>query len=226
MARPALSEEERLSRHTALLDAARRLYREKGTLPSVSDIAKAAGMAKGAVYLWFRSKEEIYVALLEASLLEFMSRLLPVIVSLNPSPSLAPEVFATQYARVLAAVPDLMPLSSLHSRAFRTNLPVESLSRMNRNVGEGLSRAGDLLEQRLGCLSPGQGPYLLLQTWTLSAGLWQLMDIPDEVKNIPGDPIFTVFRRGFHAELEAAVAQLWRGAMTTCKSRTRTRSSK
>lgn len=54
MARPALTEKERLSRRAAPLEAALRLYREQGTLPTVSNIAKAAGMAKGAVYIWFQ----------------------------------------------------------------------------------------------------------------------------------------------------------------------------
>src|SRR5271157_5377810 len=97
MARPALSEEERFSRRAALLDAALRLYREQGTLPTVSSIAKAAGIAKGAVYLWFRSKEEIFVALLEAALLELIAGLLRIIEFLDPRPEFAPDTFATQY---------------------------------------------------------------------------------------------------------------------------------
>ena len=88
MARPALSEEERFSRRAALLDAALRLYREQGTLPTVSNIAKAAGIAKGAVYLWFRSKEEIFVALLEAAFLELIARLLPIIEFHRSSPGI------------------------------------------------------------------------------------------------------------------------------------------
>ena len=48
-------------------EAAQRLYRDSGMLPTVLDIARAAGMAKGAVYLWFRTKDEIFVALLDAN---------------------------------------------------------------------------------------------------------------------------------------------------------------
>lgn len=213
MARPALSEEERLSRRTALLDAARRLYREQGTLPTVSNIAKAAGIAKGAVYLWFRSKEEIFVAILEAAFLELISRLLPVIEFLDPRPEFAPEAFATRYVQLLGEIPDVVRLSSLHTSVFRENLPMDSLSRLNRNVGAGLSTAGTLLEKRLGCPMESKGADLLLHTWTLTIGLWLLMDIQDELKQVLDDPSLAIFRRGFRTELKTAVVQLWRGAM-------------
>ena len=213
MARPALSEEERFSRRTALLDAALHLYREQGRLPTVSNIAKSAGIAKGAIYLWFRSKEDIFVALLEAAFLELIARLLPVIEFLDPRPEFAPGTFATQWVKLLAEVPDVVPLSSVLNSMFRENLPIESFSRLDRNVGASLSKAGALLEQRFGCLIRSKGTDLLLYTWTLTVGLWTMMDIPDEMKKVLDDPTLATFRRGFSTELKTAVAQLWRGAM-------------
>jgi AcrR family transcriptional regulator len=213
MARPALSEEERFSRRAALREAALRLYREQGTLPTVSNIAKAAGIAKGAVYLWFRSKEEIFVALLEAAFLELIARLLPVIESIDPCPEFAPATFATQWVKLLAEVPDVVPLSSVLNSMFRENLPIESFSRLDRNVGASLSKAGALLERRLGGLIRSKGADLLLYTWALTVGLWTMMDIPDEMKKVLDDPTLATFRRGFSTELKTAVEQLWRGAI-------------
>ena len=213
MARPALSQEERFSRRAALLDAALRLYREQGMLPTVSDIAKSAGIAKGAVYLWFRSKEDIFVALLETAFLELIARLHSIIEYLDPRPEFAPDSFATQYARLLAEVPDVVRLSSVLNSMFRENLPIESFSRLDRNVGASLSKAGALLEQRLGCPMRSKGADLLLHTWTLTIGLWIMMDIPDEMQKVLDDPTLATFRNGFHTEVKTAVAQLWRGAM-------------
>ena len=96
---------------------------------------------------------------------------------------------------------------------FRENLPIESFSRPDRNVGASLSKAGALLEQRFGCLMRSKGADLLLHTWTLTIGLWIMMDIPDEMKKVLDDPTLATFRRGFSTELKTAVAQLWRGAM-------------
>jgi AcrR family transcriptional regulator len=213
MARPALSEEERLSRRAALLDAALRLYRKQGTLPTVSNIAKAARIAKGAVYLWFQSKEEIFVTILEDAFLELIAGLSSIIESLDPRPEFAPDAFATQYVKLLAEMPDVAPLSSVLNSTFRENLPIESFSRLDRNVGASLSKVGALLEQRFGCRMRGKGADLLLHTWTLTVGLWIMTDIPDEVKKVLDDPTLATFRRGFGTELKTAVEQLWRGAM-------------
>ncbi|MCE5335503.1 MAG: TetR family transcriptional regulator [Desulfobacteraceae bacterium] len=213
MARPALSEEERSSRRGALLEAAERLYRERKRLPTVLDIARAAGMAKGAVYLWFRSKEEIFVALLEANFVTLITRLLPVIGSLDPHPALAAGMFAARYLDLLDGVPDILPLSSVPNNIFNEHLPIESLSRLNRNLGAGLSKAGALLERRVGNLQPGQGAALLLRTWTLTVGMWLTLNMPEDLRRILDAPALSIFRRRFREELEIAVTQLWRGAL-------------
>ena len=213
MARPALSEEERLGRRAALLDAARHLYREQGAIPTVSDIAKAAGIAKGAVYLWFRSKEEIFVALLDAAFMDLIARLLLIIESIDPNPEFAPDAFATQFAKLLAEMPDAVRLSSVLNSMFRESRPIESFLQLDRNVGAGLSIAGALLDQRFDCLTRSKGTELLLHSWTLAIGLWIMMDIPDEMKKVLDGPATAPFRNGFDTELKTAIAQLWRGAM-------------
>jgi AcrR family transcriptional regulator len=213
MARPALSEEERSSRRAALLDAAQRLFRNRRKLPTVLDIARAAGMAKGAVYLWFRTKEEIFVALLDANFGKLLCRLLTVIESLDPLPALAAGSFAAKYVKVIDEMPDILPLTTMPGSVFRENLPIESLSHFNRNLGAGLSTAGELLEKRVGNLLPGQGTDLLFRTWTLTVGIWQVLDLPEALRKILDAPALSILHREFLTELEIAVTQLWRGAM-------------
>ncbi len=53
-----------MDKKEAILDALRELFREgKAGTASVSDIAKKAGVAKGLMYYYFRSKEEVMDAL-------------------------------------------------------------------------------------------------------------------------------------------------------------------
>lgn len=59
-------------RCSEILQSARRVFAEKGFAEAtVDEIAEAAGMAKGTIYLYFRSKSEIYLAALK----EDMTRL-------------------------------------------------------------------------------------------------------------------------------------------------------
>lgn len=56
-------------RCSGILDAARRVFARKGfDGATVEEIAAAAGLAKGTVYLYFRSKREIYLAALKQGL--------------------------------------------------------------------------------------------------------------------------------------------------------------
>jgi AcrR family transcriptional regulator len=62
---PERKERERERRKEEILDAAQRVFVEKGlTIATVDDIAAAAELGKGTLYLHFESKEDIYLALM------------------------------------------------------------------------------------------------------------------------------------------------------------------
>ncbi|MDO6720810.1 TetR/AcrR family transcriptional regulator [Psychrosphaera sp. 1_MG-2023] len=62
----AKSQQQKLDRTNSIIDAAEQLFKtNKGELPSASQIATAAGIAKGTVYIYFTSKEAIFLTLLE-----------------------------------------------------------------------------------------------------------------------------------------------------------------
>ncbi|HVJ06646.1 MAG TPA: TetR/AcrR family transcriptional regulator [Candidatus Saccharimonadales bacterium] len=61
-------------RRTAIIDAARSVFARKGFTRSIIDeIAQEAEIAKGTVYLYFRSKKEIYRAVLDQDM-EFVKK--------------------------------------------------------------------------------------------------------------------------------------------------------
>lgn len=58
----ALSDNDKERRKEQILNAAWLLYKNsKGNLPTVNQIARQAGIAKGTVYIYFESKEDIYL---------------------------------------------------------------------------------------------------------------------------------------------------------------------
>ncbi|WP_084045629.1 helix-turn-helix domain-containing protein [Deinococcus hopiensis] len=57
---------DKLARHGAILDAAFALWGEKPyTDITVSDVARAAGLARGTLYLYFQTKEALFLAVPE-----------------------------------------------------------------------------------------------------------------------------------------------------------------
>lgn len=73
-------EREQLMRREVILDAAGKLFEEKGYGPTtVDEIATLAELGKGTIYSYFKSKEEIYVALMEKNLSGLKERMNSVI---------------------------------------------------------------------------------------------------------------------------------------------------
>jgi AcrR family transcriptional regulator len=67
---------EKENRKNAILKAARKLFFEKGfKFVTVDSIAAKAELSKGSIYLYFDSKEEIYVQILIADNIEFHERI-------------------------------------------------------------------------------------------------------------------------------------------------------
>ena len=53
-------------RTSGILEAARKTFAKKGFHDAtVDDVAAAAGVAKGTVYLYYRSKQDVYLATLK-----------------------------------------------------------------------------------------------------------------------------------------------------------------
>jgi AcrR family transcriptional regulator len=73
MATRAVASEDKQIRRNAILEAARNLFTSgDGTLPTASEIASVTGLAKGTVYLYFETKEEIFATLLVEGWRPFM----------------------------------------------------------------------------------------------------------------------------------------------------------
>lgn len=64
--------QERLARRRRIQEAARAVFTERGYAgASIELIARAAQLSVGAIYLYFRSKEDLYVSLVEETLTVF-----------------------------------------------------------------------------------------------------------------------------------------------------------
>lgn len=211
MARTALSDDERESRRQLVLAAAHRLYRERGALPPVADIASAAGLAKGTVYLYFRTKEEIFVALLEDGFARMFAALEPLLDSLPRGGPAVAGAFAAGFGRLIAASGDLLPLAALANAILEQNLPVEPMRRFKLALANGLAATGARLETHTGLTPPGSGETLLLRTYALTLGLWQALSYPAALRSLLQEPGLRGLDRDFGTELEGAVAALWRG---------------
>lgn len=190
----ARSATEKADRRERILEAADTLARTSGidTL-TMNALAKAAGVAKGTLYLYFETKEEVLLTLFVEANKRFTIRLGDAI-----TPELSDAEFCTLYWRTLASDPQLSlynaQLGSLIERNVSSQALITAKREMRTLMGEPLEQIEDALS-----LSPGQGAVLLIAFANLAAGANQSDIAPYvDLEALPHDVSEMI--EGFRAE--------------------------
>ncbi|NRQ41752.1 TetR family transcriptional regulator [Rheinheimera sp. YQF-2] len=212
MKQNAISAEAKLQRRADFLSTARRLFLQQQRLPTVADIAADAGLAKGTVYRYFQSKEQIFLALLAQDFAELFTALDQLITQLpRPLPQAAAP-FAEGYLKLLQQSPTLLPLLALLSAVLEQNLPQPQLLAFKQQLAQALDALGAKLAARFPTLSPVRASQLLLHSYALTLGLYQSTQLPAAVKTLVQQAGLAQLQWDFSAELTAALRRLWLGA--------------
>lgn len=196
--------QQKAARREALLNAAARCFMRGGhRLPSAAEVARQAGVAKGTVYLYFRTKEAIFLGLLGHQL----ERLLAEIHRLDDEAALAGQL-AGRILAFVRAEPSFLPLSALLQSVLEQNLDVATLSDFKQALASSLAETGDWLERRF-TLPAGQGCRGLLHSYAAVLGIWQMVQWPATLADQADDPAFAPLRRDFDEEVRWALARIW-----------------
>jgi len=168
----ALDGDDKEARRQTILDAAERLFAERHDLANVADVAESAGLAKGTVYLYFQTKEEIYLALHLRHVEHFFTTL---IARMNSGqPFLFPEMIALAGEHLLNA-PTYMPLGAVCMGFGGDAVPLDAAKNFQANMTHWLLTAGEGLERHFTKLAPGEGVRLLKHSYAMMIGLYGLM---------------------------------------------------
>ncbi len=202
----ATSEQAKRERQQAIVDAALDLLMEHPYHDiSISQIARAAGLAKGTVYLYFETKEELFLAVFEGLLGDWFDEIVAVLDSAAGTWS------ARGAADVLAeSVVDrrqLTRLAALTPMLFEHNISYERARANKRWLYGRLNEVGAALERRISALGEGEGPRFLMRFYILICGL-EAVGRPAPVARavLADEP--DLFRVNYRDELAAMVVLL------------------
>ncbi len=206
----AVDERARHDRRSALLRSAARLFdRRAYENVAIADIARGARLAKGTVYLYFDTKEALFLELVSEQLFDW-SRYLAEELRRKAGGS-GDRRAATVVAATLAERPQLVRLLALLHVVLERNADAALLLRVKRRFLEALAEPAQLLEEALD-LEAGAGVRLLLWMHALIVGLAQMSEPSATLsKVLDQDAALHVFRRDFRVELEAALVALFSG---------------
>jgi AcrR family transcriptional regulator len=109
-------EERAAQRRDEIIDAAARVFAEKGYhVAGISDIAADLGIAHGTLYRYFKSKREIGERVLD----RVLQRLAQTLLEEDPTASDTLEQFREQVVRMITGVFDLYERNPDHMRFFQ-----------------------------------------------------------------------------------------------------------
>jgi AcrR family transcriptional regulator len=207
----AIGVEDKQERRHAILDAAESLYLDQpDRMANVSEVAEAAGLAKGTVYLYFPSKEEMLLSLHERQVASFFAALMKRLA--RPAPLGFDEIFSVTREHLIRA-PGYLTLTSRCFGLMDREIPADTAMAFKARVGQVLSAAGAQLERHFPALGPGGGITLLLNSYGLIVGLWQLMHPNERFGSAMDRPELRMFKRDYEREIEKALRALWGGSM-------------
>jgi len=206
----ARAAEHKTERRAAILAAAEALLlRDPSARFAVDEIARRAGLAKGTVYLYFGSREEVLLAVHDAQMEELFGSLARTLAR--------PKVGAAAVARAVLGFlrqrPEFFRLSTSCHGALEASVS-SAVARAHREaVAARLLSIGRRIEILHPGIRPGDGATLLKTCYALMLGLWQLAASPLRVPG-PGssDCEPAALRINFEAQLEAALTDLWNAA--------------
>jgi TetR/AcrR family fatty acid metabolism transcriptional regulator len=99
-----------------IIDAAVEVFAEKGFFfARVSEIADAAGVADGTIYLYFKSKDDILISLFEEKMAEILARFVHELRELD-DPEEKMRRYIVEHLRLVAEQPKLMQVLTVELR--------------------------------------------------------------------------------------------------------------
>lgn len=210
--RRARRPDQKEDRRQAILDMAQdELAASSFSQLTMAKLAQKVGLAKGTLYLYFETKEELLLALVENLLATWFSE---IRAKLDKAKS-KPEALARMTAASLLKQEALGRLLPIAISVTGQNASQPWVADYRNRVLNHCRRAGKSLESRAAGLAPGGGVRFLLYAFALVSGLSQFGVVtfkPNKSSSLPRDPKSQ--RSSFEREFMASLEIMMRGLIT------------
>ncbi|HEX6372142.1 MAG TPA: TetR family transcriptional regulator [Longimicrobium sp.] len=217
--RRARSDEDKQERRKAILTTAWRMYTRAPSFAAftMDALAKQAGLAKGTLYLYFRTKEALFLALLESGFdawFDVMDARLD-----EGGSEWTPEDAAGLIVRSIRGRESVARLLSILPTIVEHNVEYDAALRFKRQVMRRADVTGHRLEARLPFLRAGEGARLLVHLHALVIGVWQLAEPSPVIRRVMETPELAPARVDFEEDLRFLLATLLGGMRTAAEER-------
>ena len=209
----ARSAEDKDLRRAHLVEAATRLFADADfDAVTIARVAEAAGVAKGTAYIYFATKEALFLELVRAELTEWLEDLVGKLRRLrgrNPA-----DAVPAAMARSLVEHPALCRLLVLLHTVIEPKIDAASALDFKLFLRDLLARASAEIVHKLPAMQTEQAQTLVLQMHALVISVAQLASPPPVIAQVMADnPALQVMRIDFESFLRATLTTLVRGTL-------------
>ncbi len=215
MTKRALNEEQKAARRASILQQTSALLasRDYSSITLV-EIAKALGLVKGTLYLYFATKEELFLSVLEDELGRWFAEVRTMLdanemVDARKLEQTLAQLCAT-IARSLEQRPVLVKLFIILNVELEKDLSEQRLRSFKTNTITMLKEAALSLERFLPFLK-GQGQFFFLALHALAIGSGHLSNHSPAALRVLSDPHLAAFKLDFGQILESVLYLLLQG---------------
>ena len=209
----ARSPQDKDLRRAHLIEAATRLFADADfDAVTIARVAEAAGVAKGTAYIYFATKETLFVELVRAELTQWLAALAATLKRLRSNrPATAVPV---AIAKSLANRPVLCRLLVLLHSVIEPKIDEATARGFKLFLRDVLLQASDLIAAKIPGVTPSAAATLVLQTHALVISITQLASPPPVVARvIAADPSLHMMQIDFEAFLALTLTALVGGVL-------------
>ena len=204
----ARRDEAKAERRQAILDASWATFQDAPYQSiTMADVAERIQLAKGTIYLYFKTKEELFLQLTQDQLEAWFDELDEALQDRRfDSAGLAAYLAGSLDGRA-----GLVRLLAILHSVIEQNVEFEAGLEFKEMLVRRMSRSGDLLEASLGFLAEGEGALLLLRIHALIVGLYSMVDPPPGLAGMLNEPGMDILQVDFDREFSQTILALLRG---------------
>jgi AcrR family transcriptional regulator len=211
---------EKEERRRAILDRAEVLFRERDFDEiKMSDLAEGLGLAKGTLYLYFPSKESLFMALLGELLEASFDFLAEMKVPDEAGSEALVEATSRAISAGIAADPVLPRLLAELHTVLERNAPYEEALAFKRRLADQIGRAGAGVAAAIPPLSEADGTRFLLYVYAQVVGLVGQSDLSPFMRKIRAESGLELFRLDFEEALCESTRAMLAGLLETARRR-------
>jgi AcrR family transcriptional regulator len=197
-------EGEKLQRRNDIVEAAEELFDKKGYAgTTIEEVARRTELSKGTIYLYFKSKDDLFLAVCANGITGFRAELE---ASVLPKRGLENKIKAMylSYVDYFLKVPHIFRvLQDTYTERLRSNISSESIDTINWTIAEALFFGSLFVQQGIdtGLFRKDVDPYAFsVMSWRMATGLIELAAL-----NEPGVADAASVKKMFSKSIELLV---------------------